>query len=129
MFEVEGIPTFVLLDGVTGATINAKGRGAVGTDPDTQAKIDADVTAIAEKAKAAGAEELYFVAKSGSGAVPQVRKLCKLGDATATPQLILLDIPDQGGYYVSDATTVDADSIASFVAAYKAKSLERKQLG
>eukprot|EP00964_Phaeocystis_antarctica_P048693 scaffold28196_cov80-Phaeocystis_antarctica.AAC.1 len=33
-FEVEGIPTLVLLDGATGETINAEGRGAVGGDPE-----------------------------------------------------------------------------------------------
>merc|ERR1711998_221016 len=30
IFEVEGIPTFVTIDGETGATINANARGAVG---------------------------------------------------------------------------------------------------
>ena len=33
-FEVEGIPALVLLDGATGETINANGRGAVGGDPE-----------------------------------------------------------------------------------------------
>ena len=33
-FEVEGIPTLVLIDGATGETINANGRGAVGGDPE-----------------------------------------------------------------------------------------------
>ena len=34
LYEVEGIPTFVLVDGATGATINASGRAAVGGDPE-----------------------------------------------------------------------------------------------
>jgi len=168
-YEVEGIPTFVLIDGATGATINADGRDAVGSDPSgaefpwhpkpvtdlaagagklneetclilmlegcdaaaQSAAYDA-ATAVAEKAKAAGGEELYFIAKSSDNITGQVRKLTKLGDATASPQMIILDIPDQGGFYVAEGpgkTAVDEAAIAKFVADYKAQKLERKQLG
>ena len=58
----------------------------------------------------------------------QVRKLTKIGDASDKPQLVILDIPDQGGYYVSE-DKVDAEGIAAFVAKFKAGGLERKQLG
>ena len=58
----------------------------------------------------------------------QVRKLTKLGEAGAAPHLVVLDIPDEGGFYVCEGA-VDADGIAAFVAKYKAGSLERKQLG
>jgi len=57
----------------------------------------------------------------------QVRKLTKLGDATDKPQLMLLDIPDDGGFYVHEGA-VDAASMAAFLAAYKAGSLTRQQL-
>ena len=33
-YEVEGLPTLVIIDGATGETINAKGRGAVSGDPE-----------------------------------------------------------------------------------------------
>ena len=32
-YEVEGIPTFVIVDAATGATVNAGARGSVGSDP------------------------------------------------------------------------------------------------
>jgi len=35
-YEVQGIPTLVLIDGATGETINADGRSAVGGDPEGQ---------------------------------------------------------------------------------------------
>eukprot|EP00964_Phaeocystis_antarctica_P142283 scaffold107533_cov63-Phaeocystis_antarctica.AAC.4 len=164
-FEVEGIPALVLVDGATGETINAKGRGAVGGDPEgeefpwrpkalndmasgadglndeacvcvmmegapaeSQAALAAAMGVVAEAAKAAGGEELYFVARAAGEVADQVRKLTKLGDAAAAPQLAILDIPDEGGFYVYEGM-VDADSIASFVAKYKAGGLERKQLG
>jgi len=167
MFDVEGIPTFVLIDGETGATINASGRGAVGADPegakfpwhpepvsdmtatadglneeaclcvmmegaptDVQASTEAWLTEVAKASKAAGEEIAFFHAKASEGPATQVRKLCKLGEPSATPQLVLLDIPDQGGYYVADAKAVDADAVKAFIAAYKkGGSLERKQLG
>jgi len=34
LFEVEGIPTLVILDAKTGAVINANGRGAIASDPE-----------------------------------------------------------------------------------------------
>jgi nucleoredoxin len=165
LYEVEGIPTFVLVDGATGATINASGRAAVGGDPEgaefpwypkpvndmaegadglneescvclmmegckkeAQDALYAAMTSLAEAAKAGGAEELYFCAKASGQIADQVRKLTKIGDAIDKPQLVILDIPDQGGYYVSE-DKVDAEGIAAFVAKFKAGGLERKQLG
>ena len=43
--------------------------------------------------------------------------------------MILLDIPDDGGYYVSPATEVTAETVSGFLEAYKAGALERQQLG
>ena len=54
--------------------------------------------------------------------------IAQIGDASDKPQLVILDIPDQGGYYVSE-DKVDAEGIAAFVAKFKAGGLERKQLG
>mgnify|MGYP002052616018 CR=1 FL=1 len=58
----------------------------------------------------------------------RLRKLTGLAEPKPTPQLLILDIPDQGGYYVSE-DKVDAEGIAAFVAKFKAGGLERKQLG
>jgi len=165
LFEVEGIPSFVVIDAETGDVINANARGAVMADPEgaafpwmppavgdlsspdginetaslcamlegcdeaTQATALAVLTPIAEKAKAAGDELLFFSAKSSDGAVPQVRKLASLAtEPPAQPQLVLLDIPDDGGYYVAEPAALTAESVAAFLDAYKAKTLERKQL-
>ena len=87
------------------------------------------LTPIAEASKAAGTELLFFVATSGDGAVPQVRKLTGVGAATATAQMILLDIPDDGGFYVAPDGPITAESVTSFLDKYKEGGLERKQLG
>lgn len=106
-----------------------------GCSPETQASLLAALTPLAEaeaaaaKADAEADAVIFFTAtKRGEGPVDQIRKLTKLGEPTAAAQLLLLDIPDEGGYYTKEGA-VDADSLAAFLAAYKAKGLERKQLG
>ena len=99
-----------------------------GAPAESQAALAAAMGVVAEAAKAAGGEELYFVARAAGQVADQVRKLTKLGEAGAAPQLVILDIPDEGGFYVYEGT-VDADSVASFVAKHKAGGLERQQLG
>ena len=41
---------------------------------------------------------------------------------------MILDIPDNGGYYVSPAEEVTAETLASFLDMYRAKALNRLQL-
>jgi len=165
LFEVEGIPTFVVVDAETGATINANARGSVMSDPagaefpwvppavadlaspdgineetalcvmmdgcskEVQDAALATLTPIAEMAKAAEGSMLFFAAKSGEGAVPQVRKLTKMDAVSDKPQLLLLDIPDNGGFYVAEPAELTAEAVNSFLASYKSGGLERMQLG
>jgi thiol-disulfide isomerase/thioredoxin len=84
------------------------------------------------------AEEYYAQAEKDINAMPfrffkgpdgdvvsQVRKLTKIQESST---LLLLDIPDDGGFYVyqKDATTPEA--VREFLSDYKAKKLERHQL-
>jgi len=87
------------------------------------------LTPIAEATKAAGDSTCFFYASSVGGPTEQIRKLAKLGEPSkGVPQMLLLDIPDDGAYYTSDAIEVTAETVTAFLEAYKAKSLERKQL-
>jgi nucleoredoxin len=81
----------------------------------------------AAKANKEDPEFLFFLAKTSAGPVPRIRELCKLDEA-AGPQLILLDIPDNGGFYVGDATKLTTDGLRTWLSDYKASKLERKQL-
>jgi len=100
-----------------------------GCDKATQDAALAVFTPLAEAAKAAGGDMLWFSAKVGEGAVPQVRKLTKLSEVESQPQLLLLDIPDNGGYYVAPAAELTAEGVQSFLDAYNKGALDRKQLG
>merc|ERR1711871_1135596 len=94
-----------------------------------EATTSAAVAALSTAAEAAKEDTLFFVAPKASQIAGKIRDLTGLGAAPSTPQMVLLDIPDQGGYYVSPATEITADTIAAFLGGYKAKALERKQLG
>jgi len=164
LFEVQGIPYLVVIDASTGATINGKARGMVGSDPEgalfpwkppavsnlaspdginetpslcvmaegcTAEQRDAlmaMLTPIAKESISKEEELIFFMANDVQGPPAQVRKLTKLGDPTPTPQLLLLDIPDNGGYYTCDAAELTEATVTDFLKAFKAGSLERKQL-
>jgi len=87
------------------------------------------LTPIAEVSKAAGNEMLFYASSSSGGAVEQVRKLTNLSTVSELPQLLLIDIPNDGAFYVAEPAEVNAKSITAFLDAYKKGSHERKQLG
>jgi len=184
-FDVEGIPTLVVLgpvDAATGerAVVNKNARGAVGGDPtgaefpwapkpiedltttaecngsdinetpalialvegcddDAQAEAVQALTtvatelALAGKASPDGPDAICFYAKTTDGVVGRVRELTKLKTPSEKPTLLLLDIPDQGGFYVTEKDELDAAAIREFLASWKSGALksagERKQLG
>jgi len=83
----------------------------------------------ADKAKAGEPSMIFFTAKSAAGVVGRVRDMTGVAEA-AEPSLLLLDIPDRGGYYVRAAAegAVDEAAIRDYIAKYKAGSLTRQQL-
>jgi len=65
----------------------------------------------------------FFSAKP-SGITEQIRKLTGVTDPL---KVIMLDLDDNGAFYVHEGD-VTADSIRAFIASYESKTLERKQL-
>merc|ERR1712054_28239 len=105
-----------------------------GVTPEKQAQLSAALEAVATrviadaKAKKEEAEFCFFTGKSAGGITDRGRQLCQGGEATAQPQLFLLDIPDNGGFYTAEVSDVTEKSITAFTADYKSGSLTRKQL-
>lgn len=56
-----------------------------------------------------------FWANSPTGLSKSVREAIKLDPVKNDPVMVLLDIPDQGGYYVCDQTDISLDSILAFM--------------
>ena len=172
LFEVEGIPTLVII-GPDGKIINTEGTSAVGSDPDgaeypwkpkpvndlnedasklndepclcvlmdgsegeteRQAAWHAAVHEVAaEHASAAESSgtppPVYFYTAKEEGPISdQVRKLTNVGRPKAEPVMLLLDIPDSGGFYVAESAEISAQTVREFVAAYQARTLRRQQL-
>lgn len=121
-------------------------------DPETQKKILEAVNPIAAEYAAQDEPELiFFAAKSAGNVSSQIRGMCGLESVTQlsksptspdsapglvrtisndTPTIVLMDIPDEGGYYVGKmAKELDGSGVKAMIAAWKGKTLERKQLG
>lgn len=106
-----------------------------GASPDDRKRIEDAMTPLAAKlladAKAAGEEEpeIGFAMLSEPGGIgPQLRQLMSMGEPSGEPQLMILDIPDQGGFYAGPVGAITEDVVGKLVEDYKSKSLERKQL-
>merc|ERR1711953_989254 len=73
-------------------------------------------------------EMLFFAAREAGSTSGKIRGMCKLDAASQMPAVVLLDIPDKGGYYVSTPAAVTEGSIRAMIKDWKDKKLERKQL-
>ena len=47
---------------------------------------------------------LFYLATRNVGAVRKIRALCRIGDATQQPHMIILDLADFGSWWVHVAT-------------------------
>lgn len=103
-----------------------------------QAAITAALTGPAKAAATGGEPDMIFATAHTAGNVSaQVRRLCELDDSKGVA-MVLLDIPDEGGFYVwegpkggssdDDAKAITQETIEKFVADYRAKTLSRQQL-
>mmetsp|Transcript_818 Transcript_818/g.1970 ORF Transcript_818/g.1970 Transcript_818/m.1970 type:complete len:352 (+) Transcript_818:323-1378(+) len=105
-----------------------------GCDKDTKALVQEQMLPIAteyfDEAKASGCEAgiLFFVATETNDVVHQLRVSCEIGEASNTPQMVLLDIPDAGAFYVYDGQSITTDDIRGFLQAYDEEQLERREL-
>ena len=82
----------------------------------------------AGRASEDGPEFICFTAPTASGPAPIIRKLVSLPETSTSATLVMLDIPDNGGYYVSPAEEITADVVATFVSLWRDGALERQQL-
>jgi nucleoredoxin len=97
---------------------------------ETKTSLEAVAKEHLSKVKAGSSDLVvhFFVATSVSPISTRIRELCQVGEPTKKPLLILLDIPDNGGFYLSDSTQFTADTIKDFLNGYQQKTLVRSQL-
>ncbi|CAN0438674.1 unnamed protein product, partial [Discosporangium mesarthrocarpum] len=88
-------------------------------------------TAAAQQRGSGEVDYGFFTTKSESGISKQIRTLCGMEDISSAPQMIIVDIPNNGSFYVPEGgaeTEVTAETIAGFLAAHKANRLTRRNL-
>ena len=91
-----------------------------GVAAEEQKKVLAILTKVAEAEKAQAKQKgsdpiLFFTATSSGNVADQIRKLCGLGSAAAQPQLVMVDIPDNQGYYKAEPAALTEQSLLQFV--------------
>lgn len=74
---------------------------------------------------------LFFYSFTPNKIADRIRELCKLPPlgAKSVTQMVLLDIPDNGGYYLAKTDDITQEIVGSFLHSFKAGTLERLQLG
>jgi nucleoredoxin len=86
-----------------------------GGDDEEQAEIQRVLQRAAEVLKVVDTELKFFWAFSISGLSKTVREALQLGAVGENPVLIILDIPNQGRFYVSEAKEISIDAVVHFV--------------
>merc|ERR1712185_328777 len=110
-----------------------------GADAATQKSIEGALEPLAKKyieeAKATGNDPKYiFLIAKGGGPMEQLKALTKkdAGDAIAAagtkPVMLLFDIPDNGGFYVSSTNDITRDSVEAFIKSKEDGEVKRMQL-
>merc|ERR1711907_263063 len=87
-----------------------------------------------EEAEATGDDPKYiFLIAKGGGPIEQLKALTAkdAGDAVkgTEPVMLLFDIPDNGGFYLSSTSDITTESIAAFIQAKEDGEVKRMQLG
>jgi len=95
--------------------------------------LEAIANPLYEKAKASGkdADMAFFTCTEAGGLCDRLREMTKVGNAVENKvQLVMMDIPDNGGYYVYNEDVSDVKkALSNFYEFYRQGSLERQQLG
>lgn len=88
-----------------------------GGDDDEQNDTKAAMKKVAEKLKddadKSGVQCLWSFSTEGMG--PRIRSLTKLPEAGMDPAILILDLPDEGGYYKCDPKEITVDTIMNFL--------------
>jgi len=94
--------------------------------------LEAVAKPVYENAKVSGKDPdmAFFTCTQVGGLCARLREMTKLGDAADDKiQLIIMDIPDNGGYYVYKEDVADVNkAVSEFYSSYRAGSLTRQQL-
>jgi nucleoredoxin len=90
-----------------------------GGDENEQMDIEDAVRDAAEEYRGDEFIKFYWACNPDAPLASNIRRACKLGDVSDVPAMVLLDIPDDGNFYVSEETEITAVSIVNFLSHYQ----------
>lgn len=94
-------------------------------DDDEQKDVVDAVKAVAEQLKDKHGDMDFLWAVDPNGIAPRVRDALKMPKVSDEATMVILDIPDNGGFYTTDETDPTVENIAKFIE----NPGERKQIG
>ena len=83
------------------------------------------IAILSEVAEAMRGSVSFFYAREKGDVSDQIRGMIQNDDC---PLLSIVDIVDNGGYYIAESNEISVENITSFVNGYLNKTLERKQM-
>lgn len=83
-------------------------------DDEEQENVVSVVKSVSEQFKKRGDMRFYWAIES-KGMVPKVREALSREQVTEHPLMIILDLPDNGAYYVSKETEINFDNVIKFI--------------
>lgn len=63
--------------------------------------------------------KFYWACDADAPLSVNIRRACRLGPIDGIPRMVLLDIPNDGAFYVSGETEISAETIGKFLSNYK----------
>jgi len=100
---------------------------ADGCDAATVAECRSNLEVVAAETRAAGGETCFAIAGPADGLAVRVRSITQLDDATATPELILIDVEEEGMFGAADGL-VTPEAIRKLVTDAKSGAVKKKSL-
>ena len=88
-------------------------------DENDQMDIEDAVRDAAEEYRGDELVKFYWACDGASPLAANIRQACGLGELKDVPTMVLLDIKNDGDFYISDATEITAETIQDFLNTYK----------
>uniref|UniRef100_A0A7S2MU64 Thioredoxin domain-containing protein n=1 Tax=Helicotheca tamesis TaxID=374047 RepID=A0A7S2MU64_9STRA len=84
-------------------------------DDDEQKEVMNVIKTVSAQCSQKMPDTKFLWSMNPSGLGPRVRDAAKLPQMSDDPSMIILDIPDEGGYYVSEETDITVENVVKFL--------------
>ena len=90
-----------------------------GGDDEEQMDVEDAIKEAAEEYRGDEFVKFYWANDRGADLSDNIREACSLGEPGESPRMVLLDIKEDGAYYLSQETDITPETIQFFLVNYK----------